>query len=661
MDRSELFKKNLEALRGHQQILAYQLENLSYVHTKLVETEFDGVAGYNLDLGNTLFYGENPELLAKKQLEQYKKTPSRIHGGWLFNPVSPWTITELLYEKAWLWAGENNFQDGGEYRAGDGGIGIILGLGLGYHINFLIDELDCRIFYIAEEHIEFLYHFMHLHDLSEIYEKLEKRGGEIRFVLDDDPDTIVSRINVTIRQHDFGIVDGAFFFTHYHSKNMLDIRTKYLEAIPLMNMNPGFFDDECVMMRNSFANLTNKKASLYKIGPRLKKNTPAVIVGSGPSLDSCIELIKENREEIFVISCGTALGALLRNGIRPDYHVELENTPGPPKIVKELKDQFGLDDIDLIAPTTVRPEMVELFDRSILFFRDSVTSTHFWGGQDIVSLAAPTVSNAGARIAAGWGFENIYLVGVDLGAREQEAHHSKDSIYLADKEFLKNSPAHAAASKYNNVQSGNFGGTIYTNTSFHASAVAMGHLFELFPTLKLINLSDGIRIKRAIPCLPEVVRLTGNKTEAEYEKKLISSEFENTRNSFQFSIEELEKLREEMLSDCHQIHEVFVKHLDDKLDVYNLYQDIRKCLFYFANNKYERVRHSMYYGTSMLIFQLAFIVIRRLKHRPELMTSYMEFYEREALKSLDEVTEQTKELMDELVRSGEVYLQQKER
>ncbi|WP_420549388.1 6-hydroxymethylpterin diphosphokinase MptE-like protein [Curvivirga sp.] len=660
MSNTELFKRNLEVLRGRQKVLAHLVENLSYVHTKLIETEYDGVKGYNLDLGSTLFYNENPINLVQKQVDKYLENPSRIHGGWLFKPVAPWTVTEFLYEKACHWADEHGIMQRPTAKPEDGGIAIILGLGLGYHIERLIDELDCRIFYIAEEHIEFLYHFMHLQDLEKIYKKLAERGGDIRFLIEEDPDTVVAQINVTIRQNDFGIVDGAFFFTHYQSKTMLDIRTKYVEAIPLMNMNPGFFDDECVMMRNSFANLTNEKVSLYRIGGKLKKNTPAIIVGSGPSLDGCIELIKNKRNEIIVFSCGTALGALLRNGIRPDYHVELENTSGPPQIVKDLKDGYGLDGIDLIAPTTVRPEMVEMFDRSILFYRDSVTATHFWGERDTVSLAAPTVSNTGARIAAGLGFENIYLVGVDLGAREPDSHHSKDSIYLADETFLENSPAHAAASKYNNVQRGNLGGNVYTNTSFQASAVAMGHLFILFPTIKLVNLSDGIRIKGTIPCLPEVVRLSGTEKEAAYEKKLITKEFEATRNSFDLSLDELLRLQSELLFDCENIKKVFDKHFVGEFDVYAFYRDIKSCLFYSASDKFKRVRHAMYYGTYMLIFQLAFIVVRRVKDQPEIFNSYMEFYKRESIASLNEVQRQTIELMEELVERGEHYLQKKE-
>ena len=64
---------------------------------------------------------------------------------------------------------------------------------------------------------------------------------------------------------------------------------------------------------------------------------PVFVVGNGPSLDSSLAFLKKNSDDIIIISCGTAIRALLKNNIKPDLHIEMERIPELVPIMEEVE------------------------------------------------------------------------------------------------------------------------------------------------------------------------------------------------------------------------------------------------------------------------------------------------------------------------------------
>jgi hypothetical protein len=54
------------------------------------------------------------------------------------------------------------------------------------------------------------------------------------------------------------------------------------------------------------------------------KDKPCVIVSSGPSLDKNIDILKEYQGKVVIIACGSAIGALKKHNIIPDYCVIID-------------------------------------------------------------------------------------------------------------------------------------------------------------------------------------------------------------------------------------------------------------------------------------------------------------------------------------------------
>ena len=107
-------------------------------------------------------------------------------------------------------------------------------------------------------------------------------------------------------------------------------------------------------------------------------NRPIVVIGAGPSLDSSVEFIKENRDSFFVLAVDAAFAGLYPE-IRPDAVVLLESQYWIQKAFIGITDL----DIPIIADLTSNPSLlVKLNGNKAFFFtdysaQDSVASSFF--------------------------------------------------------------------------------------------------------------------------------------------------------------------------------------------------------------------------------------------------------------------------------------------
>ncbi len=81
----------------------------------------------------------------------------------------------------------------------------------------------------------------------------------------------------------------------------------------------------------------------------------------------------------------------------------------------------------------------------------------------------PTVTNLGLAFALSAGFTDIYLLGTDLGSKEQKIHHAKSSVYYNPEGIL----AEYAVPQYSIKRKGNFANEIWTNDDLNSSRNAM--------------------------------------------------------------------------------------------------------------------------------------------------------------------------------------------
>lgn len=627
MARDEaLFERNLKAFQDFHPQLYHYLKNFREPVMQVVGDVETG--DLNLDLGHTQFYATDAVSFAKEQLETFWKRPHRFY---IEPPPSPppsrhhpFVLSERLHE----YFRAEGITDVSPDATPDAGYLLIYGVGLGFHLPELLEKMDVRYFLIIEEFPEFLYHTLWYQDWALILDRVKEKGQTIKFFFEKDWHSIKAQIHWYMRGQGFGLLDGSFTYRHYHSLLLDTVFDQFVKDLPLLPLSDGFIEDEYVMLRNCGSNFARYDFHLLDVRPRFEKETPAFIVGSGPSLDGSVETLRKYRDQIIVFSCGTGLSALLKHGIRPDFHCELENVHRSYEQLNRLREVYGpLDDIILLASATVYPDMAALFRRRVLFFRDSVSSSALWcDDKEGLYGMAPTCTNVGLRSSLLMGFRQIYLFGVDLGTRDAKRHHSGASIYHTDQDWdlqIEQDPVR----RMDIPMPGNFGGQARTNTILHWARMLMIQSISPFPEARIYNCSDGVRISGTLPKLPRTLDLQGTPAQKQATLDRLFRELQAKRPGEMLDIADLGALRG-ILSDWTRDFLALIERAKtEKMRFVPFYEEaFRTLLADRGPRPQQEVVHSIYIGSMMMMFQIAYFFYRRVgaARQDGLMTAFLD-------------------------------------
>lgn len=381
---------------------------------------------------------------------------------------------------------------------------VVFGVGLGHHLKELVEKTQARWLIIVEPLVEFFEHSFHVVDWAELVADFEGKGGSVHIITEIEPDKIVKAISGVISTKGIPYADGSWVFTHYPFWAFTELRNCLHEAIEFAFINRGFYEDELVMMRNAVENYATRDFWLLEARPRLRRLETAAIVAAGPSLDEGIETLHRIRERIVLFSAGTALRALLRNGIVPDYHCELENVDAVCDALAEAAKFGDLSQITLIASATVHPRVPPLFRDTIFYFRDLVSPTQILGRKHReIYATSPTCANLALTASGYMGFTDFALFGTDCGTRPGGTRHAKGTVYSDVAQF----EAHDRPRGHVLEVEGNFGGTVHTDNIYDSCRVMLADTIRYFG-LRVRNCSDGALIERAHPCVPDALQIT---------------------------------------------------------------------------------------------------------------------------------------------------------
>ena len=381
---------------------------------------------------------------------------------------------------------------------------IVFGVGLGHHLKELVEKTQPRWLILVEPLVEFFEHSLHVVDWMELVDDFERKGGSVHVITDIEPNKIVKAISGVVMSKGVPYADGSWVFTHYPLWAFSESRNRLHEAIEFAFINRGFYEDELVMMRNAVENYATRDFRLLESRPRLCRPETAAIVAAGPSLDEAIETLHRIRDRVVLFSAGTALRPLLRNGIIPDFHCELENVEAVCDALAETAKFGDLSQISLIASSTVHPRVPPLFRDTLFYFRDSVSPTQILGRKHReIYATSPTCANLALTIAGVIGFTDFALFGTDCGIRPGSARHAKGTVYSDVAKF------EAYDRPRDNLLEveGNFGGTVLTDNIYDACRVMLADTIRHFG-LKVRNCSDGALIEQARPCVPDALQIS---------------------------------------------------------------------------------------------------------------------------------------------------------
>jgi Glycosyltransferase Maf N-terminal domain/6-hydroxymethylpterin diphosphokinase MptE-like len=458
----------------------------------------------DLSVDGKLVYGRDARSCAVEQVAEFMKKPlrffmERLDLSGVVTPVGQRMMKRL--EKEFL--GDATLAVS-THPSGSPTFLIVFGLGLGYHLKELTLRTEARWLILIEPILPFFESSFSIVEWDNLLAQYKGRGGDIFIIPETDPQRIAAAIATCMGKLGIPYVDGSWVFTHYSFWSFAEARDRLHEAVEFSFTNRGFFEDELVMMRNATENFAVHDFRLLDGRPRLQRRETAAIVGAGPSLDSCVNEIKRYRDRVVVFSGGTALRALLRAGIVPDFQCELENVPGVYDVLTETAKVGDLSEITLIASATVDPRVPALFSDTIFYFRDSISSTQILGGKHrIIDGTSPTCVNLALNAAAVMGFTEFVLFGTDCGTRPGSLRHAKGTVYSEVGVYEAGNVTQGPTTEVE----GNFGGIVNTESTYDWCRRMLSAAITHY-RLSVQNCSDGALIQGARPRVPSSLAIT---------------------------------------------------------------------------------------------------------------------------------------------------------
>lgn len=389
---------------------------------------------------------------------------------------------------------------------------IWFGLGLGYQLNDLVEQYDIKSLYIYEPNPDFFYWSLFTVPWHDILPRQRKAGMHWNINIGDDGTYLQDDMFLQFQSSGGYLTASAFFYLPMYSPGLLPHIRQLKRDLQSYLMLGEYYDHVRYSFRHIEQNLKNNM-QLLKAGKRLTTNfanMPLVVVGNGPSLDSTIAQLQQRQDEFIVVSCGTALKALYEAGITPDFHSEVEQNRATYNWITQVQDKDWLKRITLLSLTSIHPDTAALFKEHLAVFKDGEGSTAAYLHRSglVAEIAAvdycyPTVTNLVLSLALTLGFKNIYLLGVDLGFKDHDHHHSKSSAYYKEGEKKSWHDYRQVAGQGIPVK-GNFTPVVLTKYEFQLSRRIMEQLLGgLQPTLLadndepmavVTNCSDGAYI-----------------------------------------------------------------------------------------------------------------------------------------------------------------------
>ena len=403
---------------------------------------------------------------------------------------------------------------------------VVLGIGLGLHLDELAEETDCQCLILADSGFDDFYRSTFVFDWGPL---LERFSGNRRldFVFTDAGEDISSFVKKTVQISNPCGLEGMHWFA-LRDEPLFDAAWDDFLQGNFANLlsRVGFFDDECYMLLHTYENLRGGNARV-PAGAYDSAPCPAFVIGTGPSLDDSIGTIKANQEGAVIFACGSAIDPLFAHGIVPDFVIIIEQDPNLLQYHEYTQEDHDLSGVCLIGAANVYPGLLTYHDDAILFFRPGLSTRAVFadGSGPVLNTSDPVVANAAVSFARRAGFTDIYLFGVDLGAKDPTRHHSQASAYTT------------RGLTYPDVLDipvkGNLADTFYTsNVLLLSKSILEFHIRTNAGQARYYNCSDGAAIAGTVNTDPATLSLPPHGNRREVARRIIEASPRYTRDAF---------------------------------------------------------------------------------------------------------------------------------
>ncbi|WP_334208255.1 motility associated factor glycosyltransferase family protein, partial [Campylobacter jejuni] len=157
------------------------------------------------------------------------------------------------------------------------------------------------------------------------------------------------------------------------------------------------------------------------LSERKNKFDNAIVVSAGPSLAKQLSLLKAYQDKAVVFCADGALSMLEKEGVVPDYVLNIDFEDLPLRFFKNKQNKLSLN----ILSCATHPSLVHFLDNKSVILRDDPLYQSF-NLNDFGYIDTGThVSHFSYTLALALGFKNIIMIGQDLAFDEKGNSHSK--------------------------------------------------------------------------------------------------------------------------------------------------------------------------------------------------------------------------------------------
>ncbi|MFK7789489.1 MAG: 6-hydroxymethylpterin diphosphokinase MptE-like protein [Phycisphaeraceae bacterium] len=293
---------------------------------------------------------------------------------------------------------------------------VILGFGLGYHVDEVVNHVGPRDLVIVYE--------PDLAQLRGVLEKLDyTRWLSQNGLILAGPDASKSMLLGRIERRSATPTLGTQLITHpasrqRHGEAFNDFGKLVTETLAFCRTNVA---TALVNASRTVSNLTNNLAQ-YAAGATIAelenaaKGYPAICVGAGPSLVKNLDLLTdpEIRKNVVVIGVQTTLKPMLQRGIRPDFVTALDYSAICTRFYEDLPE---LPDVTLVVEPKCHPAIIAAYPGPVRVCPSDLNDKLLGDmARPMPKIkAGTTVAHLSFYLAQLLGCDPIIFIGQDLG------------------------------------------------------------------------------------------------------------------------------------------------------------------------------------------------------------------------------------------------------
>lgn len=275
-----------------------------------------------------IFYERNLKLLSEKQPELYKKmqTPesnltfSGINIGFMKNDKD-------IIDNIVINIGDKNFIDskGADAELWVKSVNpeahtiIVIGLGLGYHVEKLIDTYPGKNIIVIEPDKRVFGHSLNI-------KCFEKIICNTQLWIDEEINLVKAKIHELVTHplaRGIELLPYYLLYEDYCRELLMGCQKMLNDWAVMVNTKRCLVDKWYInRVENAKKPSANAKELIGKF-----KDIPGILVGAGPSLQGQIETLKKLQGKAVIIAASTAIEILTSNNIEPTFMVAIDQDP----------------------------------------------------------------------------------------------------------------------------------------------------------------------------------------------------------------------------------------------------------------------------------------------------------------------------------------------